>query len=76
MSVAVDLNAPEARIAQHFMQHKGISVEPHEVDKLDDLPCWYFYYRMPEGELELEVFYDQVREDWDVQVTSFPVSLG
>lgn len=72
----IDLSSPQARIAQHFMREtKGIHVEPHEVDKLDDQPCWYFYYTLPQGELELEVSYDADEDDWTVIVTAFPVAI-
>ena len=55
----VDLDSAQAQIAQHYMTHKGIRPKPHAVDKLDDQPCWYFYYTLPQGELELEVAYDE-----------------
>ncbi|NUS01952.1 MAG: hypothetical protein HOV97_05245 [Nonomuraea sp.] len=72
----IDLTTPEAQIAQHYMRHtKGIDVIPHDVDKLDDQPCWYFYYALPQGELELEVFYDTPKDDWAVTVTAFPVAI-
>jgi hypothetical protein len=73
--VAVDLTTPQAQIAQHFMQHKGIEVEPHDVEQLHGQPCWYFYYQLPQGELELEVAYDAGRDDWNVSVTCFPVAV-
>ena len=73
--VTIDLTTPQALIARHYMDHKGIGVEPHAIDKLDDLPCWYFYYDLPQGELELEVFFDNVADDWIVTVTSFPVAI-
>lgn len=64
--------APQDMAARLFMEHKGYSdVRPIEVEKLDDIPCWYFYYDLPEGTLELEVYYDVRREDWISTVTSF-----
>lgn len=71
----MNLNTPEAQIAEHFMRHKGYDKKPHSVEKLEDQPCWYFYYDLPEGELELEVFYDQDEDDWEVTVTAFPVAI-
>lgn len=72
----IDLTTPQAQIAKHFMDHKGVKVEPHDVERLNDLePCWYFYYDLPQGELELEVFYDSQADDWKVCVTSFPVAI-
>lgn len=73
----IDLTTPQAQIAQHFMREtKGIrDAVPHDVEKLDRQPCWYFYYRLPQGELELEVSYDQDEDDWMVTVTAFPVAI-
>lgn len=73
----MNLDSPEAQIAQHFMREtKGIrDAEPYDVDKLDDQPCWYFYYELPQGKLELEVFYDALIDDWKVSVTAFPVAI-
>lgn len=63
-------------IARHFMKHKGYSnVEPFEIEQLDDQPCWYFYYRLPQGVLELEVAFSAAQDDWEVRVTGFPVDL-
>lgn len=71
----VDLSTPQAQMAQHFMRRKGLDVEPFEVEQLDDATCWYFYYDLPQGTLELEVFFDDKADDWDVVVTSFPVDV-
>lgn len=73
----VDLTLPQAVIAQHYMRKtKGIKdAEPHDVIKLDGVACWYFYYSLPQGTLELEVFWDEELEDWLVTVTAFPVAL-
>lgn len=69
----IDQTTPQARVAQQFMEHKGLGyVRPYDVDKLDGQPCWYFYYDLPEGDLELEVFWDG--EIWQTKVTSFPVA--
>ena len=64
---------PHAEMAQYFMNHKGYpDLEPFEVTKLDGRDCWYFYYRLPEGVLELEVLYDHSKSDWSTVVTAFP----
>lgn len=52
------------------MSRKGYPhIRPHHVETLDGQPCWYFYYQLPEGELELEVFWDG--DEWLVAVTAF-----
>jgi hypothetical protein len=67
----IDMATPEALAAQHFMERKGLGhLEPFDVEKLDDQPCWYFYYDLPEGQLELEVFWDP-RDGWETTVTTF-----
>lgn len=75
--MSVDLTTPQAQIAQHYMREtKGIKgAEPHDVDKIDDQLCWYFYYQLPQGELELEVFFSSDIDDWIVTVTAFPVAI-
>jgi hypothetical protein len=66
---------PQLLLAQWYMAHKGYpDLDPYEVDKLDDQDCWYFYYQLPEGILELEVYYDQADNDWQVAVTAFPAT--
>lgn len=71
----MDLSTPQAQIAEHFMRYKGYHKKPHAIEKLEGQPCWYFYYALPEGELELEVYYDEVVDDWEVTVTAFPVAI-
>lgn len=72
----VDLSTPQAKIADHYMSTvKGIEVKPHLVEQLDDQPCWYFYYSLKQGELELEVFFDEEIDDWAVCVTAFPADI-
>lgn len=72
----IDLSTPQAQIAQHFMREtKGLDVTPYDVEKLELLPCWYFYYELPQGDLELEVFFDEPDDDWKVAVTAFPVAI-
>lgn len=69
--MTIDLSTPQAVAAQHFMKHKGLGhLTPFDIDQLEDQPCWYFYYELPEGELELEVFWDE-RDGWECQVVTF-----
>jgi hypothetical protein len=54
------------------MAHKGYkTTDPYDCDKIDDVSAWYFYYHLPEGDLELEVFYDRDKEEWESTVTTF-----
>lgn len=65
---------PQGLVAQQFMEHKGLGhLEPFDIEKLDDQPCWYFCYQLPEGVLELEVYYDP-DEQWKVTVTTFTLA--
>jgi hypothetical protein len=67
---------PEIVVAQWYMSHKGYpDIEAFQVDKLDDQDCWYFYYQLPEGVLELEVYYDHRKTDWETAVTAFPATM-
>lgn len=68
---AVDMSTPQARVAQLYMDHKGLSeIRPHAVEKVDGQACWYFIYELPEGDLELEVSWEAAG-GWDAAVTSF-----
>lgn len=61
---------PQELVAQDFMKHKGYpNLEPSDVQKVDNQPCWYFLYELPEGTLELEVFWDS--QNWVTTVTTF-----
>lgn len=73
----IDLTTPQAVIAQHFMREvKGIrNALPHDVEQLEEQPCWYFYYSLPQGELELEVCWNDEADDWETTVTAFPVTI-
>lgn len=63
---------PQDEVAHDFMVRKGYrSIAPYDVQKLDGQPCWYFLYDLPEGVLELEVFYDEDKQDWETMVTTF-----
>lgn len=58
--------------AQQFMTHKGLShLKPIDVEQLEDQPCWYFLYELPEGVLELEVLYDERTNEWETTVSTF-----
>lgn len=62
-------------MARDFMARKGLGhLKPVEVDQ-DSANLWYCYYELPQGTLELEVFYDRFRDEWDVAVTQFPVEV-
>ena len=53
----VDLRTREAKAAQDFMAYKGYpNIRPLGQISIEDDECWYFYYQLPEGVLELEVF--------------------
>lgn len=69
--MVVNMGTPQGMVAQQFMENKGLTdVEPVEVDKVQGQPCWYFLYEMPEGDLELEVFWD-ADSGWEATVTTF-----
>lgn len=70
----VNMATPQGRAAQQFMEHKGLGhLTPFDVEKLKDVPCWYFYYRLAEGMLELEVSW-QEQTGWQVIVTTFTLA--
>lgn len=70
MNPNIDLTTPQAQVAQFFMcDTKGLDIRPHAVEKVDDQPCWYFYYDVDGNELELEVFFDAKLDDWTTVVT-------
>ena len=71
----IDMAAtPQGRVAQLFMEHKGLGhLQPYDIEKVEDEPCWYFYYELPEGDLELEVYWDP-SDGWDTQVSTFTVA--
>lgn len=51
-----DLRTKEAKAAQDFMLKKGYpEIRPLGVVRVESQPCWYYYYELPEGILELEV---------------------
>lgn len=66
---------PQEQVAQQFMEHKGYGdFEPYDVEKLDGVPCWYFLYQLPEGTLELEVFWNPELEEWEANVSTFTLA--
>lgn len=51
---------PEEQAARKYMAHKGYpDLDPIGVEGVvDDPHCWYFIYELPEGEMELEVLFE------------------
>ena len=65
-----DLRTREAKAAQAYIRHKGFpDVTPQQVIRIEDDLCWYFYYVLPDGCLELEVTWED--EQWKYAVTAF-----
>jgi hypothetical protein len=55
-----DIDAKPTRVAQNFMRIKGYpEIKPLGMVEVNET-CWYYYYELPEGILELEVLF---RED-------------
>ena len=72
LGVKPDLRTREAKAAQEFMSRKGYpQIRPVGVVGIPDDSCWYFYYRLPEGVLELEVIGDPDGHRFTRKVTSF-----
>lgn len=66
---------PHETVARLFMEHKGLSdVRPYDIERVEGDLCWYFYYLLPEGQVELEVYYDTARNQWECATTSFVAS--
>lgn len=60
---------PYAVVAKNFMVHKGYpDAEPSDVYDVEDQKCKYFTYELPEGTLELEVWW---QGDWKARVSTF-----
>lgn len=54
------------------MAKKGYEqIRPLGVISVENDACWYFYYRLPEGVLELEVILDRNTQRFSRQVTCF-----
>lgn len=66
--------SPQEQVAHQFMAHKGYpNLLPIDMEKIEgDEPCWYFLYDLPEGRLELEVYWNG--ESWETTVTAFSVA--
>lgn len=64
---------PHEQVAQQFMERKGLGdIQPVDIEKLDDQYCWYFYYELPEGDLELEVLWEG--NQWHTTVSTFTLA--
>lgn len=62
--------SPQDEVARDFMQQRGYTQDPIEIEKVDGQTCWYYVYDVPEGELEIEVYWSS-DYGWDVSVSSF-----
>lgn len=72
MSMAVDITTPQAAAARQFMSERKLGhLIPFDVERIEGEHCWYFYYDLPEGELELEVAWDSKVQKWEMAVTAF-----
>lgn len=67
---------PHEQVAANYMARKGYKgYGPIDITALDGgIPCWYFLYQLDEGLLELEVFWDERKEEWQTTVTSFTLA--
>lgn len=65
-----DERGPEDAAADYYLAHKGYP-DARPVRKYEAEPgrCWYFYYVLPDGDLELEVSWDG---GWDFAVAFRP----
>lgn len=67
--------SPQNEVAALFMERKGYAgCDPTSVTKLDGVPCWYFTYELDEGQLELEVSWNEAAREWGTLVTTFSVA--
>jgi len=67
-----DLRTRESKAAQEYMSKKGYEeIRPLGVASVEDDECFYYYYEVPEGILELEVAYDLPTQRYSRQVTAF-----
>jgi len=73
--IDIDPDAPQTRVAQLFMERKGLGdLKPVNVEKVDGEPCWYFTYHVDAGSMELEVFWDEAKGEWETTVTGFTLT--
>lgn len=67
-----DLRTRHGKTAQEFMAVKGYpNIRPVGVQAVEEQECWYYYYELPEGLLELEVYWDPDSEQFKRRVTAF-----
>lgn len=67
-----DLRTRHAKVAQEYMAVKGYpDIRPLGIQQVEGDQCWYYYYLLPEGLLELEVFYDDERQKYQRSVSTF-----
>jgi len=65
-----DLRTRQAKAAQAYVHRKGFPhAVPVDVIEIIGDTCWYFYYSLPDGCLELEVAWDDGA--WNYAVTAF-----
>lgn len=68
-----DTESPEYEVAAWYMRRKGLSRVPIKRVIRVATYCWYFYYDVDGGELELEVEWDPDSEEWDAKSTAYKV---
>jgi hypothetical protein len=70
--VPADLRTRHAKVAQEYMAGKGYpSIRPLGLHAVEGDECWYFYYQLPEGLLELEVFFEPTSNKYRRRVAAF-----
>lgn len=62
--------SPQDQAARQFMEQRGYHVSPVSVERVENDYCWYFYYELADGDLELEVSWDS-QNGWRATVTDF-----
>ena len=68
--------SPQDQVAALFMERKGYpEIKPQAVEFVGDA-CWYYYYQLPEGTVELEVAYNRRRSEWETMVTAFDTGVS
>jgi hypothetical protein len=70
-----DLRRRDAKVASEFMRIKGYArIRPLGylvISESDEDDCWYYYYELPEGVLELEVTNHKKEGRYSRLVTGF-----
>lgn len=65
-----DMRTRHAKAASLYMRNNGHGdARPYGLEEIEDGDCWYYYYELPEGVLELEV--ESTERGWSWQVTNF-----